>query len=532
MSRRPWRARLFLAGLAILTLALAVGTAASAYVVTQLGRIDRHPLAEVLTSAPKQPVTAADVVVRISEPDEPEAAQLNDPQAEDSGGDADTAAEANRAASLDDKASTAPSFAGQLVAPRASTGENYLVVGTDSTEGLPADDPLRAGHSDWSRLADVIMVVRLRDDGTAALMSIPRDLAVEVAGTGDIPGTGKVAKINSAYNRDSTTAARAARLIDTIEENFDITLQHFVEADFLGFLRLVDAIGGVQMSFNRPLRDVPKESSNGELVSRSGFAVETGAHLLDGRQALAFVRTRNMQDWTPERGWRTLPGENDLARNDRQREFMLAAVEQAAPGLLGSPIKLLSVLDIAADHVSTSDTLSVVNDGRRLARHFAGFEFSTDAEEYELRVQDTHTPVRWSLELTGDPHNERVLDVFRGIAWEDVVESRVTVQVTGAERVRVTAELRGLGFNAVAGGAVPEGFERPPNTNVVVLGSEGRLAAGLLASHLVPVPEFGGYGELDANTVILHLGGTVPSVDAGYRTVVVPPFRLLSLLSS
>ena len=46
------------------------------------------------------------------------------------------------------------------------------------------------------------------------------------------------------------------------------------------------------------------------------------------------------------------------------------------------------------------------------------------------------------------------------------------------------------------------------------------------------VTEFGGYGELDANTVILHLGGTVPSVDAGYRTVVVPPFRLLSLLSS
>ena len=528
MSRRPWRARLFLAGLASLTLALAAATALSAYVLIQLGRIDRHPLADVLTSAPQQPVTAADVLVSIGELAESEPAQADDPQTEESDGDADTAADTDPAKSSQDEASTAPSSGGQLVAPRSSTGENYLVVGTDSTEGLAADDPLRAGHSDWSRLADVIMVVRLRDDGTAALMSIPRDLAVEVAGTGDIPGTGTVAKINSAYNRDRTTAARAARLIDTIEENLGITLQHFVEADFLGFLRLVDSIGGVQMSFDRPLRDALKENSNGQLVSRSGFAIDAGTHLLDGRQALAFVRTRNMQDWVPERGWKTLAGENDLARNDRQREFMLAAVEQAAPELLSSPIKLLSVLDIAADHVSTSDTLSVVNDGRRVAQQFAGFEFSIGTEEYELRVQDTHTPVPWSLELTGDPHNERVLDVFRGIGWDDVVESRVTVQVTGADRVRVAAELRDLRFNAVAGGAVPEGFERVPNINLIMLGSEGRLAAGLLASHLVPVPNFGGHGELDADTVMLHLGGAALRVDPGYRTVEVPPAHLLS----
>ena len=102
------------------------------------------------------------------------------------------------------------------------------------------------------------MVIRLRDDGTAAMMSIPRDLAAEIAGTSDIAGTGVIAKINSAYNRDRTTAGRAARLIDTVEENLDITLQHFVEVDFQAFLRLVDAIGGVTMTFSRPLRDQPK----------------------------------------------------------------------------------------------------------------------------------------------------------------------------------------------------------------------------------------------------------------------------------
>ena len=103
------------------------------------------------------------------------------------------------------------------------------------------------------------MVIRLRDDGTVAMMSIPRDLAVEIAGTSDISGTGVIAKINSAYNRDPTTAARAARLIDTVEESLGITLQHFVEMDFQAFLRLVDTVGGVQMTFDRPLRDQPKE---------------------------------------------------------------------------------------------------------------------------------------------------------------------------------------------------------------------------------------------------------------------------------
>ena len=127
---------------------------------------------------------------------------------------------------------------------------------------------------------------------------------------------------------------------------------------------------------------------------------------------------------------------------------------KSAPGLLASPIRLLSVLDIAADHLGTSDTLSIVNDGRRLASEFAGIDFRNDIEDYKLRVQDVHEPVRWSLELTADPHNQRVLDVFRGIGWDDVVESRVKVLVTGEARHRLAAELSELGFDAEAAGGL------------------------------------------------------------------------------
>ena len=521
MNRRSWRTRLILISLAVLTFMGAAATGVSAYVLMQLGRIERHELADVLTSAPQQPVTAADVLM-----DSPDKLSADTDNSTDSGGTGGVDGGASSDGSRAQSSSSGDAARGSdgPVLPSGPTGENYLLVGTDSPIGLADDDPLRGGHSDQNRLADVIMVIRLRDDGTAAMLSIPRDLAAEIAGTSDISGTGVIAKINSAYNRDTTAAGRAARMIDTVEENLGITLQHFVEADFLAFLRLVDAVGGVEMTFDRPLRDQPKEGATDPTQSRSGFVTEAGTYLFDGRQALAYVRSRHLEEQLPDGTWQQHGAWNDLARTARQREFMRVAAEQVAPRLLASPMSLLSVLDIAADHLSTSDTLSIVNDGRELAGQFAGIDVDADVEEYELKVVDIHEPVRWSLGL--DPqraeHNQRVLDVFRGIGWEDIVESRVRVQVTGVQRHRMVAELAELGFQAEAAGEMPMGVSELPHGTVVYVHPRGRLAAGLLASHLVPVPDFAGHAELDATTVILHVGDEPPRVDPGYRRVDVP----------
>ncbi len=520
MRSRSWRTRVILFLLATATLVGAVATGVSAYVLVQLGRIERHELADVLTSAPRQPVTAADVVIhRPTTTTTPTGAAdgqgVAQPDPHDNEGDAtDEHADSGSVAELPE---------GEPIAPRGPAGENYLLVGTDNTLGLAQDDPLRDGHSDHSQLADVMMVVRLRDDGTVAMMSIPRDLAVEIAGTSDI------AKINSAYNRDSTTAGRAARLIETVEESLGITLQHFIQADFEAFLKLVDAVGGVTMSFDRPMRDQPKQDATDPTDSRSGFYTEAGTHRLDGRQAIAYVRSRHLQEQRDDGTWQRSGAWNDLARNDRQRAFMRAAAAQLAPALLNNPIRLLSVLNVAAGHLSTSDTLSIVNDGPRLAEQFVGVDVAADVEDYKLKVLDVHEPVRWSLGL--DPrhadHNKRVLDVFRGIGWDDIVESRVHVQVTGSGRHQVAAELNGLGFNAEAAGPLPAGVVDPPMDTVIYLAPNGRLAAGLLGSRLLPVPDFAGYAQLDETTVILHVGNQAPQIGSDYRRVDVPPAEQL-----
>src|SRR4029453_14797333 len=81
----------------------------------------------------------------------------------------------------------------------------------------------------------------------AAVLSIPRDLYVPVAGTGG------AAKINSAFNRGP------GQLVQTIQQGFGISIHHYLLVNFDGFREVVDALGGVVMHFPRPGRD----STNG-----------------------------------------------------------------------------------------------------------------------------------------------------------------------------------------------------------------------------------------------------------------------------
>ncbi len=190
--------------------------------------------------------------------------------------------------------------------------ENYLLVGSDSRAyGDPNTGEGNEGVS-GSR-SDTIMVLRLdKHSGTAALLSIPRDLYVEVPG-------GHSGRINGAFN------AGAASLVQTVKDALGLPVHHYVEIDFVGFKALVDALGGVQICFWVPTRDI-----------NTGLDIPVpGCYLLDGTMALAYARSRHYEEFE-EGQWREDPT-SDLGRSTRQRDFVNRSLQAAIAQVKANP---------------------------------------------------------------------------------------------------------------------------------------------------------------------------------------------------
>ncbi|MEZ5342941.1 MAG: LCP family protein [Acidimicrobiales bacterium] len=196
---------------------------------------------------------------------------------------------------------------------KAEPGEaaNWLLVGTDSREGIDPNDPnagIFLGEDVGGKRTDSIIIARVDPaNNRIDLLSLPRDLYVPISGTG---GTDR---INTAFVGDGGPD----RLVSTIEENFGIDINHYAEVNFVGFQDLVDSLGGVPMWFDKPMRD-------------AGSALDisvAGCHVLDGFQALAFARSRHLEYF--ENGeWQSDPT-GDLGRTSRQQYFLRRVVDTA-----------------------------------------------------------------------------------------------------------------------------------------------------------------------------------------------------------
>ncbi len=217
-------------------------------------------------------------------------------------------------------------------------GTNYLIVGSDSREGIDTGDP-NAGAiigegAPGGQRSDTIMVLRV-DGGDAKMLSIPRDLFVTVA------GTGAESRINTAYNEGPAT------LIRTVQENLDIPVHRYVEVDFVTFAGLVDAVGGVTIDFPNPAFD-----------EGSGLAVEqSGPVELDGAQALAYVRSRQYTEVIG--GERVVDPTGDLGRVLRQQQFLRAVLGKA--GGSRNPITLMRVASAVAGGIRIDDEMGLLD---------------------------------------------------------------------------------------------------------------------------------------------------------------------------
>ena len=128
---------------------------------------------------------------------------------------------------------------------KTTTGRpmNLLVVGSDSRAGLDDADGRRYGDIGGQR-NDVTLIVRVEPASKRiSLLSIPRDLVVPIA------GTGTQNRVNAAFS------AGPGQLVQTIEQNFGIPINHYVLIDFHGFQAIVDALDGIDVRFPYPARD-------------------------------------------------------------------------------------------------------------------------------------------------------------------------------------------------------------------------------------------------------------------------------------
>jgi LCP family protein required for cell wall assembly len=228
---------------------------------------------------------------------------------------------------------------------------NILLVGNDSRDSatdaqLPELGTERDGGSSNT---DTMILLHVPADGRrATLVSFPRDLWV------DIPGLGK-RKLNAAYPNGSkggtskeARAAGARLLIQTISGFSGLRIDHYVEVDLLGFYTITKAIGGVEVNLCRPAKD-----------HYSGIDLPAGRQVIQGTQALAFVRQRH-----------GLPG-GDLDRIHRQQYFLGAVVRKmTTAGVLLNPVKLNRVLDAVTSSLHADpgfDPLKLAQQMRELA---------------------------------------------------------------------------------------------------------------------------------------------------------------------
>lgn len=254
------------------------------------------------------------------------------------------------------------------LAPEAAFGVdnrpvNVLILGTDRTydeHGNPIDAPVRA---------DVIMLASVNPKvNRVYLVSIPRDTRAQIPGHG-------TNKINASHTYGGQDLTRK-----TVEDLLGMPIDRYVEVDFRGFQRIIDALGGVEI-------DVDKDM---HYVDRAGglkVDLKEGRQVLDGAQALGYVRFR-------------ADALGDINRVKRQQTLLKAVARQAVS--VRSLSKAREILAILTEHVKTDMS-------QRDMASIAWFFVRTRAEIVSETLPGEFSPLYWI------PDRERVDELVRAI---------------------------------------------------------------------------------------------------------------------
>ena len=212
--------------------------------------------------------------------------------------------------------------------PKDGERINVLLVGVDKLPDRTAS------------LTDTMIVASLDPVGkTVSMLSLPRDMVGVPLGNGDVYGP----KLNSLMsfaerNPGSVPKGGMRTLEDAVGALLGIPIHYYARIDFIGFIAMVDAVGGVDIDVKRTLR---AKHYDGYGLTTKGFRLTKGVHHLSGAEALAYARIRKGV------------GETDFTRAARQQEVIVALRSKVTSG--GSLFwRLPDLLDAVANTIKTN----------------------------------------------------------------------------------------------------------------------------------------------------------------------------------
>jgi LCP family protein required for cell wall assembly len=346
---------------------------------------------------------------------------------------------------------------------------NILLVGSNTRTGLDPSEAAQFGSGSQvpGARSDVTMILHLDPaTGAASLLSIPRDLFVPLPPHSIAGGVGKIdAALNDGPNN----------LITAITNDLGIPINHYVEVNFDGFRRTIDAIGGIRMNFPMPLWDV-----SSSLRIRS-----TGCIRLNGATALAVVRARHLQYYANGR-WQNDP-QSDLSRIRRDHTFLKLFVN-TAKAQATNPLRLNALAGGLLNQVTVDSGLNL-NTMLELFRYFR--HINADAVP-ETTLPITVVPgyhfaggVYGDVDMPVEPLDHQVISAWAGLAAPLPSPSTIKVHVVDISGIyrksaAVASQLASLGF--VITGSGFGGIPASP-TETVVRYHPGSVGQGLEVLH-------------------------------------------------
>ena len=254
--------------------------------------------------------------------------------------------------------------------PADQPGSNYLIVGSDSRKGLTAEEQkeLKTGKdvdNGGRGRTDTIMLLHV-GSGKPVLVSIPRDSIVPIPGYG-------TQKINASY-----AFGGPELLVQTMEAATGVHIDQYVEIGFAGVVKLVDAVGGIEVC--------PKQDAEDE---DSGLDIKKGCQEVDGKTALAYARTRHAY------------ATGDIQRVQNQREVIAGLGQKLrSPATVIDPIRYFQVINGGAAVVTVDEGASIpamAKFGLALssAMGSAGYNCNVPIADLAVNWDSTRAPQFW-----------------------------------------------------------------------------------------------------------------------------------------